>query len=213
MTVDPIEHFPRVLTALRTFSLLLVSDRAFPNVATLITGENLSGSWWSHPLAHTIFGVNEMLGDHRDVLITKLVDGKITFVHRKLWTQVHAVGMAREAWQMNGLSRAAKTLLKRVEKETNLETEGLGSIGGKKPGDVARELESRLLIHTEQVHTKSGAHAKRIETWDGWAKRVRFEDRGADQKAAKLLLEKRVGKLNKMFDADAKLPWQALHKK
>lgn len=209
MTVNPLENFPKVLAALRTFGLLLVSDRAFPSVASLITGNYLSGSWWSHPLAHTIFGVNEILEEHPDVLITKLVNGKITFVHRKLWIHVYAVGTAREEWQINGLSAAAKTLLKTVEKETSIETDRLGPIDGKKPGDLARELESRVLIHTEQVHTKTGAHAKRIETWDNWARRVRFKGGRGNEKAAKLFLENRVSQLNKKFGTGAKLPWDA----
>ena len=99
-------------------------------------------------------------------------------------------------------------LLKKVEKETSIETDKLRAIQGTKPGDVARELELRILIHAEQVHTESGAHAKRIESWDSWAKRVRFKARPGDHNSAKLLFENRVSQLNNKFGSSAKLPWQ-----
>lgn len=208
MTGDIITELPKVLATLESFGLLLVSDRAFPSVAGLVAGEPVRGSWWSHPQAHTIFAVNEMLEDHKDVLITKLIDGKVTFVHRTMWQQVYVIGTAREVWQMEGISPAARILLKKVEKQTSIETDKLRAIQGTKPGDVARELELRILIHAEQVHTESGAHAKRIESWDSWAKRVRFKARPGDQKSAKLLFENRVSQLNNKFGSCAKLPWQ-----
>lgn len=209
MTADPAQEFQKVLAALAEFGLLMVSDRWFPSVSGLITGGSVKGSWWSHPLAHTIFGVNEILEDHKDVLITKLISGKITFVHKSIWPHVYTIGSARERWQMDGLSSAAKTLLKKLQNEWILNTNDLKAVGGIKPGDIARELESRLLIHSEQVHTQSGAHAKKIETWDHWADRVGLKARPSEPEMAKQFLEKRVKELNDRFGARASLPWQS----
>jgi len=206
-----VQELQKVLASLESFGLLLVSDRAFPSVASLIAGEPVKGSWWSHPLAHTIFAVNEMLEDQKGVLITKLLGGKVTFVHRTMWPQVYAIGTAREDWQMEGLSTPAKTLLTRVEKETCIDTDKIGVIRGTKPGDLARELELRILIHAEQVHTESGAHAKRIQTWESWADRVGFKARQTDPQVAKKLVEKRVKELNKKFGADVRLPWLTVY--
>ena len=207
MTADPAQEFQKVFAALRDFGFLLVSDRAFPSVGGLITGGPVKGSWWSHPLAHTIFRVNELLEDHGDVLICKLVDGKVTFVHRTMWADVFAVATSGEEWQTDGLSTAAKTLLKQLQKEKRLDTTTLSSLKGKKIGDVTRELEQRLLIHSEQIHTASGAHSKIVETWDSWADRVGLKDRGTEPKSAKHTLEKRVKELNEKFDSNARLPW------
>ncbi len=206
MSADPAQEFQRVFEALKRRGLLLVSDKAFPSVSGLIVGEPLKGSWWSHPLAHTIFGVNEMLEDHKDVLITKLIDGKVTFVHRRMWKHVYAVGAGGEAWQTKGLSTAATTLLRKIKKEERLDTSKIGPISGVKVGDVARELEERLLIHAEQIHTESGAHAKIVETWDHWANRVGLKERKTDPEFARQFLEKRVNELNRQFGARAKLP-------
>ncbi len=50
-----------------------------------IAGERIRGSWWSHPKAHTI---HRLTGDVRSsnlVHVCRLVGGKVTLVHRRLW--------------------------------------------------------------------------------------------------------------------------------
>lgn len=59
-----------------------------PSLAEEIAGEPIRGSWWGHPKAHEIFHVAEALGESPDVLVCKLVDGKVTFVHRRLWPAI-----------------------------------------------------------------------------------------------------------------------------
>ena len=56
-----------------------------PNVAELVVGEPIRGSWWAHPDAHAVFDRINELADHPDVLRTRLLDGKVTLVHRRLW--------------------------------------------------------------------------------------------------------------------------------
>ena len=208
MTVDPAQAFQRVFDALRMHGLLLVSDKTFPSVSGLIVGEQLKGSWWSHPLAHTIFGVNEILEDHKDVLITKLVDRKVTFVHRNIWKHVYAIATDEAPWQVKDLSAEEKALLKRIQNEERLDTTKLRPGAGVKVGDVVRVLEERLLIHSEQVHTESGAHAKIIETWDNWANQSGLKERRIAPAVGKQFLETRVKELNTQFGARSKLPWQ-----
>jgi hypothetical protein len=209
MTEDPFSKFKKVLLSLESFGFMLASDRAFPNVASLIAGKPVKGSWWSHPLAHTIFAVNEMLEDHKDVLLTKLISGKVTFVHRNMWQQVYSIAIACDDWQTEALSSAARELLKKLQNQSTLDTTELVPLRGKKPGDIARELELRLLIHAEQFHTESGAHAKMIETWKHWADRVGLKGRPTDPQSAKQIVERRVNELNHKFGANGRLPWSA----
>jgi len=56
-----------------------------PSLAEAITGAPIRGSWWAHAKGHEIFRVAEAVSDSDDVLVCKLVDGKITYVHRRLW--------------------------------------------------------------------------------------------------------------------------------
>jgi hypothetical protein len=204
------EYFKRVFGVLKKNGFLLESDAKLPSVCTLITGEALHGSWWSHPLAQVIFHVNEQLEDHNDVLITKLISGKVTFVHRKLWSGLFAVARTREPWQMKGLSGSARSLLQMIDEQGSLRTDRISwpKSDKTKPGAVARELEKKLLIHGEQFHSESGAHAKLLETWEHWAKRKGFEASVITAEQAKTTIEESLRKLNKEFQAAAKAAWQ-----
>ncbi len=56
-----------------------------PCLVEEIAGERIRGSWWSHPKAHTI---HRLTGDIRNsdlVHVCRLVGGKVTLVHRRLW--------------------------------------------------------------------------------------------------------------------------------
>jgi len=56
-----------------------------PNLAEAIAGRAISGSWWGHPKGKEIFRAVRAIGESPDVLVCKLVEGKITYVHRRLW--------------------------------------------------------------------------------------------------------------------------------
>jgi len=206
MTADIRKQFDKVFVQLQELGLLLLSDHTLPSVSGLVTGEKLRGSWWAHKQAQTIFSVSEMLEDHKDVLITKLISDKVTFVHRKLWGRIYSIGVAREDWQLENLSPAAKLLLKAVDAEGTLEMNKVGKKFGAKPAETARELELRLLVHAEQKHSDSGAHTKVLETWDTWAERARFRAKAQSAAASRQFLEKRLAQIN-MNNDYGNLPW------
>jgi hypothetical protein len=208
--VKTADHFQTVLGYLQETGFLLESDAKLPSVCSLITGEPMRGSWWSHPSAQIIFQVNERLEDHEDVLITKLVSGKVTFVHRSIWSEVVAIGRAREAWQVKQLPPAAKTLLGQIEKNGSVTTAEITwpSSAKMKLGDAARELEKKLLIVGTQFHSESGAHQKQLETWGHWLKRRKFKPAKISATTAKAMLEMKLKSLNDRFEGSGKLPWQ-----
>ncbi len=149
-----------ILEVLANSGLLLKQDKNLPNVVSLITGETLSKSWWSHPKGRQIFGVLAQLADHPDVLFTKLLHRKVTLVHRELWPALLAVAGARDAWQLRGLSPAAVKLLDTVDQSTSL-------VRGS--GDAVKEIECRLLLHAEEIHAESGRHETLLNTWVQWS--------------------------------------------
>ena len=66
--------------------MLLQSARGpLPNVAELVAGEPIKGSWWGHAMGHEIFDTLAVLDDSPDVVRLRLVNGKVTLVHRRLW--------------------------------------------------------------------------------------------------------------------------------
>jgi hypothetical protein len=56
-----------------------------PCVAEAVAGQPIVGSWWAHPRGKAIFAALSELDDSDDVRCFKLVDGKVTFVHRRVW--------------------------------------------------------------------------------------------------------------------------------
>lgn len=203
-------QFDRVFNQLERIGLLLEQDTAFPSAAGLITGGPLRGSWWAHPQSHQIFDVLGQLSSHPDVLITKLLSGKVTFVHRKLWPAIYAIGTAREDWQMKKLSSTAKSLLKKLDKDKELQTDILAAVGGfesKALSKAVNELEGYLLIYSRQFHTERGKHARRLETWSHWAQRSDFINDNLPPGKAKVELETIVDEQNRKAKAKAKLPW------
>jgi hypothetical protein len=202
--------FRTALQTLKRLGLLLETDVRLPSVASLIAGEPISGSWWSHAFAQKIFATLGQLEDHPDVMFTKLISGKVTLVHRKLWPEIFAIGTAREPWQIKDLSKSALSLLKMIDEKGSLRTDQLAwpKSATKKPGEAARELEKKLLVLASEFHTESGAHAKLMETWKTWAQRVGFSVGTMQLEKAMQKMEERVAKLNKQFEASGRLPWR-----
>ena len=56
-----------------------------PSLAEAIAGGPIRGSWWGHPKGREIYRVADAICESPDVLVCKLVDGKVTFIHRRLW--------------------------------------------------------------------------------------------------------------------------------
>ena len=201
----------RALEELQALGILLHSDATLPSVSSLVAGKPVRGSWWSHPRAHDIQEVAEGLNHHPGVIVAKLVSGKNTYVHRRLWPAIIAIGVAREPWQLQGLSSMAQRLLKAVTEQGELRTDEIPWAGGPKkdsPGEGARQLERKLLVHSDEVHTSTGAHAKRLETWERWATRVGVDENEMTPEQGRKAFEDVLAGLNERFQGKARLPWQ-----
>jgi hypothetical protein len=75
-----------VMPTLVEHGMLLASARGpIPNVAEIVAGEPITGSWWGHPAGHHIFDVLNDLAASPDVARLRLVRGRVTLVHRRLW--------------------------------------------------------------------------------------------------------------------------------
>ena len=56
-----------------------------PNLADQVLGSHRHGSWWRHPRGKEFFGLTRQLRSNKDIFVSRLVGGKITYVHRRLW--------------------------------------------------------------------------------------------------------------------------------
>jgi len=183
-----------VLAALAQHGLLLKQDKQLPSVVTIVTGEKLSTSWWSHPKGKLIFRVLAELADHPDVIVTKLIAGKDTLVHRRLWPALVAVGASGERWQREKLSPSARALLAKADRS-------------KEPirasGAAVKELASRLLVHAVEEHTETGRHEIVVQTWSSWAKQAGVREKLSPTQGRKAI-EDACGAMGAPSSA---LPW------
>jgi hypothetical protein len=70
----------------RDQGVVLVSGKgAVPRLTEAIVGEPIKGSWWAHPKSHQIFAILQAVTDSKEILVCRLVDRKVTLVHRRLW--------------------------------------------------------------------------------------------------------------------------------
>lgn len=76
----------KALAFVRERGIVLEAARGpVPSLAEEIAGEPIRGSWWGHHRGRDIFRLTRAVRRSPDVLVCRLVEGKITYVHRRLW--------------------------------------------------------------------------------------------------------------------------------
>jgi hypothetical protein len=74
------------LAFVREHGVVLASARgAAPRLTEAIAGEPIKGSWWAHAKSHEIFRVLKAVSESDEILVCRLLDGKVTLIHRRLW--------------------------------------------------------------------------------------------------------------------------------
>lgn len=56
-----------------------------PSLADAVLGRRRRGSWWGHPRGKEFFWLTRRVRASGDVLVCRLVEGRVTYVHRRLW--------------------------------------------------------------------------------------------------------------------------------
>ena len=65
--------------------VLVAAKGPVPRLTEALAGRPIKGSWWAHRKSHQIFEVLKTVAQSEDVLTCRLVDGKVTLVHSRLW--------------------------------------------------------------------------------------------------------------------------------
>jgi hypothetical protein len=74
------------LAFVQKHGVVLESSRGpVPSLAEVIAGEGIRGSWWGHPRRRAIFRGTRAVRNSADVLVCRLIGGRITYIHRRLW--------------------------------------------------------------------------------------------------------------------------------
>ena len=74
------------LAFVRRQGIVLESARGpVPNLAEAVVRAPIRGSWWGHAKGKEIFWLTRAVRDSKQVLVCRLLGGKVTYVHRRLW--------------------------------------------------------------------------------------------------------------------------------
>ena len=98
-----------------------------PSLLEAALGRRPRGSWWGHPRGKEFFWLTRAVRASRDVLVCRLVSGKVTYVHRRLWPALArlerrfgqaALRVTQEVHTSSGAHRVALTpFRKRVPRQ------------------------------------------------------------------------------------------------
>ncbi|MCH8906610.1 MAG: hypothetical protein IH840_05935 [Candidatus Heimdallarchaeota archaeon] len=155
----------------------LTSVSGFPSLISEIVGKPIRGSWWSHPQGNLIYMISEGLADSLEILTVKLVYGKVSYVHKTLWTALYRV-VTDIAWRnkrIASLNSIEKRLLMEVEdrevvriNELITEWPSTSKAQKKEITKARKQLESSLLVYSHQFHSEKGSHSTEIKLWENW---------------------------------------------
>jgi hypothetical protein len=161
-----------VLRLVRERGLLtLTSVGGSTSLVEEVAGEPVRGSWWGHPAGDRIFQLATALEASPEILVVKLVGGKVTFLHRSLWPALARIARdpGRVAEVRARLSPSAGRLLAEVDRLGEVRLDELARQPAWPPerdlARAAKELEAALLAHTGSVHTERGRHAIVLRSW------------------------------------------------
>ncbi|HEV8246832.1 MAG TPA: hypothetical protein VGP93_13735 [Polyangiaceae bacterium] len=201
----------RLQKAIEQHGLLLKHDARLPCATQLIAGGSVPGSWWSHEKGSLIYEVLSSLDDD-EVAYPKLLAGKVTLVHRRLWPALVAAARSGGAWQYEGLKLDARALLTRVQTEKRLRSDRLElAPRSRKVGILVSELESRLLVYSEGEHTEAGHHARVLFSYEAWQKKKRVRDLPDAERALEILAGAARSSLPER-ELSRLLPWEKSQK-
>ncbi len=155
--------------------MLTAARGPVPNLVQAIAGEAIRGSWWAHPSSHQIYRVLGGAYDSGQVLVCRLVGGKVTMVHRRLWPALVRVsgrlpkgGLAaiREEHTARGSHRVVRTPFPRwVPKQVVMqarrlnEVEAISNLGAELLQQISRRRKS------SRAAPRGAPLSARVGTW------------------------------------------------
>ena len=186
-----------VFAKVKEHGLLLQTDANLANVCALVAGAPVRGSWWPSAQSRDFSG--ELRVSRTSGCARKQADFRqdhLSSGHSgRLLLRLVAPGSP-------GRSSACRTTLAiYLSKWTGrpIQTD-------RRLSKPASQLETNLLVYSEQFHTKSGAHARRLESWGHWLGRTGYIGEQITPVSAKLMLEDVVALLNRKFNGRGRLP-------
>ena len=150
----------------------------FPSLINEIVDKPFTGSWRNHPKGDQIYMISEELSDSPKILTTKLVFGKVTYIHNSIWPSLYKV-VTDPNWRERAIKKLDpldKKILDELNSKKKLRFDELYHDWDIKGIKIQRKelkksrivLETSLLVHSEQFHTDRGYHTIKIKLWEDW---------------------------------------------
>jgi len=197
----------RAIGELERFGLLLQHDSVLPSFTSVSVREPVRGSWWAHPRAHEIYELLQLFRVESGGLTAKLVNGKLTFVARRLWPALMAIGRGEAEWQCDGLSKDAEAVLGYVRRRGAVRADQVDFVPDVEVAKILALLEKRLLVHVEAFHSEAGSHHKLLRSWRRWCADAGYTPERRALGTARAELEAAARGLSDACGARARLPW------
>ena len=61
---------------------------SIPNLADTVAGEPIRRCYWGHIIGNEIYLLTRAIRSSKDVLVCRLVEGKVTYVHKRVWPAI-----------------------------------------------------------------------------------------------------------------------------
>jgi hypothetical protein len=195
---------------LARLGLLLQHDRTLPSVTARVAGAPIAGSWWGHARGPEIYDLLVAFEAGAGALAAKLVNGKVTFVHERLWSALLTLVASPRIIERASLSARAQRLLEHVQERSCVrpaELRGAGFGSGQELKKLLTELESNILVHTSSEHTPSGAHEKVLRSWSDWVRARAFTPTPMTHELASSQLAAAASALGAGTRQSVRFPW------
>ncbi|TCA01027.1 hypothetical protein [Rhizobium leguminosarum] len=153
----------------------LSPTKGLVSIVDLILGPGVPGNWWGHQNANLAYNAYSELANDPDIIVMKLVDYKVTLVHRTLWDCIFRVALdnGRITWRKKSLSPQGLLLLNQIEKIGSISLDFITAdlqVHRKTITKERRKLEEFGLVVSREEHTSSGHHDIVLESWKSAAK-------------------------------------------
>jgi len=100
--------------------VVLVSARGtVPRLTEAIIGEPIKGSGWAHAQSHHIYAILQAVTSSEQILVCRLVNGKITLVHRRLWPSLVRLANRFSPEQLSQVEREHTPTGRHVNREVS----------------------------------------------------------------------------------------------
>lgn len=140
------------------------------SLVDLILGPGIKGNWWGQANSNAAYNAYAELADDPDIIVMKLVDHKVTLVHRNLWNCLFVVALdaKRLEWRKKSLSPKGLLILSNVDRLGTVGMDFVAAELGLPRKTIAHErkkLEQWGVVLSKEEHTKSGHHDIVLQSW------------------------------------------------